>query len=63
MGRIFAHLAIFYFGKNFEKNSPHFCRTFFSRLRFFTIKKMGWATFWAIFSQDRLVTLTLVKHL
>jgi hypothetical protein len=44
------------------ESGPHILATFFHQLsqcRNFS-KKMGWAIFWAILSQTRLVTLTIV---
>jgi hypothetical protein len=48
------------FGQFFENYtiSPHFGATFFLSIDYVLISaKMGWATFWAIFSQTYLVTL------
>jgi hypothetical protein len=49
---IFAHWAIVYFGHFFEVTKGTYALIF---------TKMGWATFWAIFSQAYLVTLKKIK--
>jgi hypothetical protein len=66
IGLIFPHRAIFshmkFFFENY-KSSPHFGATFFRGYGYLSIiTKMGWATFWAIFSQTHLVTLLITSR-
>jgi hypothetical protein len=52
--------TIVYFGQFFEKysSSSNFGQIFFNSRGYVLIStKMGWATFWSIFSQTQLVTL------
>jgi hypothetical protein len=58
IGIFFAHWEIVSFGQFCEnyKSSPNFWANFFRRKSNLD-KKMGWATFWAIFAQTHLVTL------
>jgi hypothetical protein len=64
IGRIFAQRAIGYYGQFFSENyrsGPHFLSTFSKSNDYVLIlTKMGWATFWAIFSQTHLVTLVVL---
>jgi hypothetical protein len=52
-GRTFAHWALFFFG-HFFQNFRHSTNSWatFSKVKFMslTLRKMGWVTFWAIFS-------------
>jgi hypothetical protein len=64
IGRIFAYCAIIYFGQFYNTTIlilQYFCKfwaTFFHSINYLEIKKnIGCATFRAIFSQTRLVTL------
>jgi hypothetical protein len=62
LGRIFNQWVIVYFGQWFEnyKTIAHFWATFFHATYHLCInfdKKIGWATFWAIFSQNNPGTL------
>jgi hypothetical protein len=60
IGRIFAYCVTVCFGQFFEnkRNSRHFWNTFFTVKMYSNFgEKMGWASFWAIFSQTHLVTL------
>jgi hypothetical protein len=63
--RIFAcWIQIVYLKKFFKKNrgSPHCRSKFFHGKSYVSIvKKVGFATFWAIFSQTRLVPLELIE--
>jgi hypothetical protein len=63
IGRIFAQWVIAYFGQFIEndRNSPHYWATYFQRLGVCLKfgKKLGWAVFWATFSQTHLVTLAI----
>jgi hypothetical protein len=62
IGRIFAQWATVYFGQFFlnYRSSPHMCSTFFlcnpkHRLLMYKFwQNIGWAIFWAIFSQTHL---------
>jgi hypothetical protein len=60
IGRILAHWVGFYFGQVFKNyiRSPHFglLLCVVKALNYFR-QKVGWALFWAIFSQTHLVTL------
>jgi hypothetical protein len=61
IGRIYAQWAIVYFGQCFENywSGANFWATLFHGTSYVLIMtKNGWATFWATFSQTRLVTLS-----
>jgi hypothetical protein len=59
IGRIFTHWVIIYFGQFFLMiEVARFGNTFFHEKGCALIlTKMGWASFWVIFSQVHLVTL------
>jgi hypothetical protein len=60
IGRIFAHWASVYIEQVFCFQKEPECFAYFLPLKKLCInfvQKMGWATFWAIFSQSHLGTL------
>jgi hypothetical protein len=62
IGPIFAQWVIVYFGHQLEnyRSSAHFWATFFHGTSYtyvLILTKIGWASFWATFSQIRLVSL------
>jgi hypothetical protein len=64
IGPIFAFWATTYFGSFFENysRSPYYWATFCHGKSSVLIKKTGWATSWATFSQTHLVTLLVKKE-
>jgi hypothetical protein len=50
VGRIFAHWVKVYFRQFFYQSIPHFCASFPQKNYLLSLTKMGWATFWAVFS-------------
>jgi hypothetical protein len=59
IGRIFAHWAIVFFGQllKITEVAQIFDALLFKGERYkLILRKTGWATFWAIFSQTHLVT-------
>jgi hypothetical protein len=61
-GEFFAYVAIVGIFKNY-KSTPNLLPLYYhGKKHVLILKKLGWATFWAIFSQTHLVTLPAVRR-
>jgi hypothetical protein len=63
IGRIFAHWAIVFFGKfkNYKVGQIFWATFYHSKCFVLILTKMGWAKFWAIFSQTHVTLLTRAR--